>query len=125
MATKQDIEAGIAVNMGGTVPSGHALAPIRQRLLDKPRERQWVIGQVVSKTTNIDHPADGEDRPAPTMIWVDMGGIADPADGDQLAAMLARARSQAGGQATLDEVTPGQPPEGGRPLAPVPDEGTG
>lgn len=103
MPTKQDIEAGIAVNMGGTVPGGHVLAPIRQKLLDDPRERQWVIGQVVSGSTKIDHPADGEDRKAPTMVFTDMAGITDVSDCDQLAAMMARVRARTPGQQRLED----------------------
>jgi len=105
MATKQDIEAGVAVNMGGTVPSGHALGPIRARLLDAPRERQWVIGQVVSKATNVDHPPDADDRRAPVMVFVDMAGVTDTADCDQLDAMMTRARNQAPGQTRLEGVS--------------------
>lgn len=123
MATKQDIDKGVAVNMAGTVPSGHSLGPVRQRLLDTPRERQWVIGQVVSGGTNVKHPPEAADQVAPTMQFVDMAGIIDPAECDQLAAMLARAHAAQPGQGRLDldegdDDTP--PPEGGRPLAAVP-----
>ena len=106
MASKQDIDKGTAVNMGGGVPMGHALAPVRQRLLDDPRERVWIIGQAVNSKTGIDHPADAEDKPAPTIQWVDMVGVTDTADCDQLAAMAARIRSAQPGQASLDEVSP-------------------
>lgn len=106
MATKQDIDKGVAVNMAGTVPPGHALGPVRQPLLDDPRERQWIIGQVVNGDTHIKHPADSDDKPAPTIQWVDMVGVTDTADCDQLAAMAARIRSAQPGQASLDEVSP-------------------
>jgi len=92
MAAKQDIDAGVAVNMGGTVPAGHCLAPIRQALLDTPRDRQWVIGQVVSGTTTIKHPAEADDNRAPTMQFVELVGVTDPADCDQLLAMARKAR---------------------------------
>jgi hypothetical protein len=103
MARKQDQDNGNAVNLGGTVPGGHALGSIRQRLLDDPRERRWVIGQVVSATTTTKHPADGEDQPAPTMQFVDIAGITSQADCDQLAEMLKRAHRSQPGQATLDD----------------------
>jgi hypothetical protein len=106
MARKQDIEDGTAFNLSGNVPAGHALAPIRAKLLDDPRERQWVIGQVVSKTTTTDHPADADDRKAPTMQFVDIGAVVSQADCDQLAAMLTRLHSAQPGQASLAEVPP-------------------
>lgn len=109
MPTKQDIDKGTAVNLGGTVPAGHGLAPIRQRLLDEPRARQWVIGQVVSNSTKIEHPAEADDKFSPTMIFVDMTGITDTADCDQLAAMAARARNALTGQRTLDEAAQDNP----------------
>lgn len=110
MPTKQDIDKGIAVNMGGTVPSGHGLAPIRQKLLDEPRERQWVIGQVVNNSTKIEHPAEADDKRSPTMVFVDMTGITDTADCDQLAAMANRARARLTGQRTFDEADAGETP---------------
>ncbi len=103
MATRQDIDSGVAIRMGGNIPQGHSLAPIRQALLDAPRERQWVIGQVVNAHTGTDHPADDEDRPAPCLSWVEMTAVTDTADCDQLAAMSARIRSGQPGQRTLDE----------------------
>lgn len=104
MPTKQDIDKGVAINMGGTVPGGHGLAPIRQGLLDEPRERQWVIGQVVNNSTKIEHPAEADDKQTPCMVFVDMTGITDTADCDQLAAMANRARAKLMGQRTFDEV---------------------
>src|SRR5215813_9879286 len=109
MPTKQDIDKDIAVNMGGTVPPGHALGPVRQRLLDDPRERQWVIGQVISGTTSIKHPAEARDQRAPTLLWVEMVGVTDTAACDQLAAVAARARARKPGQARLDDTPAGDP----------------
>jgi hypothetical protein len=106
---KQDIDKGIAINLGGTVPAGHGLAPIRQRLLEEPRERQWVIGQVVCNSTKIDHPADDEDKRAPTMVFAEITAITDTADCDQLAAMASRARAGMAGQRTLDEAAADEP----------------
>jgi hypothetical protein len=104
MATNQDMKAGKAVNLGGTVPGGHALGPIRQKLLDEPRETQWVIGRVVNNTTTTKHPADGEDQPSPTMQFVEMAGVTDTADCDQLAAMMTRVRNSQPGQTVLEGV---------------------
>lgn len=94
MATKQEIDQGIAINMGGNIPHGHCLAPIRQGLVERPRERQWVIGEVVAPTAQLAFPADGPDKHTPCMQFVEMVGIVDPADCDQLAAMARRARQQ-------------------------------
>lgn len=102
MATKQDIDNGIAVNLAGTVPGGHSLANIRAALLRNPRGRQWVIGEVINDTTRIKHPADEPDQRTPTILFVDMAGITDPAECDQLAAMIARAHAAQPGQGRLD-----------------------
>jgi hypothetical protein len=104
MATKQDIDKGIAVNLSGAVPGGHGLAEIRKLMLDEPRERRWVIGQVVASGKNVKFPPDAADQVAPTMQFVEMTGITSEEDALLLAAMTARARARMMGQRTFDEV---------------------
>jgi hypothetical protein len=102
MARKQEIDAGTAVNMGGNVPAGHSLDSIRRGLIEDPRKRQWVIGQVVAPTEKLEHPADRASTRTPCMQFVDMVGITDGADCDQLAAMATRARNQETGQGMIE-----------------------
>ena len=104
MAPKQDIEAGVAINLAGTIPSGHGLQPIRQKLVTDPRERQHIVGVVVSKTTKVDHPADDDDTFTPTMQFVDLVAITDKADREALDAMIIRARNAQPGQSRLEAV---------------------
>lgn len=104
MATKQDIDKGAAIHLGGTVPAGHCLHPIRQALLERPRDRQHLIGEVVSAHEKVDHPPDAETRRAPILQFVEMVAVTDPADIQLLAEIAKRARhaSPPPGQARLD-----------------------
>lgn len=90
-------------NMSGNVPMDAALGSIRNELLEEPRKRQWVVGQLVNGDTKIHHPDDGDDEPTPILAWKSMTAITDKADLDQLAAMEARSRLNQPGQHSLDE----------------------
>jgi len=90
-------------NMNGNVPPDAVLGAIRNSLLEEPRRRHWVVGQLVSGDTKIHHPDDSDDEPTPILAWKTMTAITDPAACDQLAAMEAAARLNQPGQGSLDD----------------------
>lgn len=89
-------------NMSGNVPEEAWLDPHWAGLRGEPRDRRWVIGQVVNLDSGNQHPEDDQDNPYVILQFRRMTAITDGAACDQLAAMDAAARQARPGQQAME-----------------------
>jgi len=85
-------------------PGDHNITgPVAKALLTHPRDGHWAIVQIRSGRTSTEHPPDEPDEQTPLVVLDSLYVVMGEEDRARLEEMEARARLDAGGQATLDQ----------------------
>jgi len=94
--------------LAGNVPEVHGLHAGRQQWIEDPYEEQWVVCRVVRVARTHHTPVNGDAGHTMVLATTSMDVVRIPDDIDAITAVVARARAERPGQATLED---GMPPE--------------
>ena len=101
--------------LSGNVPEVHGLHAGRRQWIEAPYEEQWVVCRVVRVARTHHTPVNGDAGHTMVLAATSMDVVSIPDDTNAVAAIVARARAERPGQATLED---GMPPD---PVS-VPDD---
>jgi len=91
--------------LAGNLPEVHGLHAARKMLEQHPHDERWVIGRIVRVSRTHHTPINGDPGTSMVLAFTSIDPVSIPDDVNTLQEIVARARADRPGQATLEDAT--------------------
>jgi hypothetical protein len=91
--------------LAGNLPEVHGMHAARKSLEAHPHDERWVVGRIVRVSRTHHTPVSGDPGVTMVLAFTSIDPIAIPDDVNTLQEIVARARADRPGQATLEDAT--------------------